>query len=47
MKWKILFILLVLFLVIGAGCEKKSDESNRKDAEEINTIDKDSEFYDG
>ncbi len=47
MKWKIIFLLLVLILVVGAGCEKASDNDNKKDIEETNTDNKDSEFYDG
>ena len=38
---------MVLILVVGAGCEKASDNDNKKDIEETNTDNKDSEFYDG
>lgn len=52
MKLKIIFLLFVLFLIVGAGCKDGNDNNaekvkEEKPAKEINTEDTESEFYDG
>ncbi len=47
MNRKIFFILIVLFLVVGAGCEKAAKESSNKDIGKDDTESRDSEYYDG
>ncbi len=48
MNWKIIFIFLVLFFVIGAGCENESAEKKPDEIIEDDNIEsKDSEYYDG
>jgi hypothetical protein len=45
MNWKIIMIILVVFLVIGQSCELPEDSEEGE--KESNTFDPDDEFYDG
>lgn len=49
MKLKIIFLIFILFLIVGAGCQDENQDETEKEkpAEEINTENIESEFYDG